>query len=79
MPLTRRVNDKELVNDITLTATDVGAYTKDETDTRIKDGDTPIMQEAQKALQEAQRALKDADSKVPLTRRVNDKELVNDR
>ncbi|MBD2813991.1 phage tail protein, partial [Xenorhabdus sp. Flor] len=32
VPLTRRVNDKELVNDITLTAADVGAYTKDETD-----------------------------------------------
>ncbi|QTL38720.1 phage tail protein [Xenorhabdus budapestensis] len=78
VPLTRRVNDKELVNDITLTAADVGAYSKDETDSRIKDGDTPIMQEAQKAMQEAQQALKAADSKVPLTRRVNDKELVND-
>nr|WP_276552580.1 hypothetical protein [Xenorhabdus indica] len=78
VPLTRRVNDKELVNDITLVAADVGAYSKDETDARIKDGDAPIMQEAQKAMQEAQQALKAADSKVPLTRRVNDKELVND-
>uniref|UniRef100_UPI000C051C16 phage tail protein n=1 Tax=Xenorhabdus cabanillasii TaxID=351673 RepID=UPI000C051C16 len=78
VPLTRRVNDKELVNDITLTAADVGAYSKEETNTLIKDSDAPIMQEAQKALHEAHRALKDADSKVPLTRRVNDKELVND-
>ncbi|PHM29981.1 tail protein [Xenorhabdus budapestensis] len=85
VPLTRRVNDKELVNDITLTAANVGAYSKDETDSRIKDGDAQVMQETQKAIHEAQRALneaqqalKAADSKVPLTRRVNDKELVND-
>uniref|UniRef100_UPI0021D4A581 phage tail protein n=1 Tax=Xenorhabdus indica TaxID=333964 RepID=UPI0021D4A581 len=63
VPLTRRVNDKELVNDITLMAADVDAYTKAETDARIKDGDAQVM--------------KVADSKVPLTRRVNDKELVN--
>ncbi|WP_340621235.1 hypothetical protein [Xenorhabdus siamensis] len=64
VPLTRRINDKELVNDITLTATDVGAYTKEETDTRIKDGDAQVMNAV--------------NSKVPLTRRINDKELVND-
>ncbi|MEX0445552.1 hypothetical protein ABLA85_05225, partial [Xenorhabdus sp. SGI246] len=78
VPLTRRVNDKALDNDITLVAADVGAYTKTETDTRIKDGGAPIMQEARKAMQEAQQALKVADNKVPLTRRINNKELVND-
>ncbi|CDL85871.1 conserved hypothetical protein [Xenorhabdus cabanillasii JM26] len=64
VPLTRRINDKELVNDIKLAAADVGAYTRDETDARIKDGDAQVM--------------KVADSKVPLTRRINNKELVND-
>ncbi|CDG98007.1 hypothetical protein XBP1_2920001 [Xenorhabdus bovienii str. puntauvense] len=74
MPLTRKVNDKELSTDIKLNAADVGAYTKEDTDAHIKD----VKVLAETANQNATTAIQRADSKVPLTRKVNDKELSAD-
>ncbi|MCP9270544.1 hypothetical protein M5U04_21370, partial [Xenorhabdus sp. XENO-1] len=74
VPLTRKVNDKELSVDIKLNAADVGAYTREDTDTHIKD----VKVLAETANQNATTAIQRADSKVPLTRKVNDKELSAD-
>ncbi|MCC8381390.1 phage tail protein, partial [Xenorhabdus sp. PB30.3] len=81
VPLTRKINDKELVNDIRLIAADVDAYNKTETDALI----SPIQLDAVQAMkladtanQNATSAINSAESKVPLTRKINDKELVND-
>ncbi|WP_051861248.1 phage tail protein, partial [Xenorhabdus bovienii] len=81
VPLTRKVNDKELSADIKLGAADVGAYTKVETDDRINDVKTQVdnvNKLAETANQNATTAIQNADSKVPLTRKVNDKELSAD-
>ncbi|MGJ0626886.1 phage tail protein [Xenorhabdus bovienii] len=78
VPLTRKVNDKELSADIQLSAADIGAYTKVETDDRISDVKTQVdnvNKLAETANQNATTAIQNADSKVPLTRKVNDKEL----
>ncbi|WP_337167586.1 phage tail protein [Xenorhabdus bovienii] len=74
VPLTRKVNDKELSVDIKLDAADVGAYTKVETDTHINN----VKVLAESANQNAMTAIQSADSKVPLTRKVNGKELLTD-
>ncbi|MCP9269624.1 hypothetical protein M5U04_16410, partial [Xenorhabdus sp. XENO-1] len=74
VPLTRKVNDKELSVDIKLDAADVGAYTKVETDTHIN----IVKVLAETANQDATTAIQRADSKVPLTRKVNGKELLTD-
>ncbi|WP_274727422.1 phage tail protein [Xenorhabdus bovienii] len=74
VPLTRKVNDKELSVDIQLSAADVGAYTKVETDTHINN----VKVLAESANQNATTAIQSADSKVPLTRKVNGKELLTD-
>ncbi|CDH24871.1 conserved hypothetical protein [Xenorhabdus bovienii str. kraussei Becker Underwood] len=74
VPLTRKVNDKELAADIKLNAADVGAYTKEDTDAHIKD----VKVLAETANQNATTAIQSADSKVPLTRKVNGKELSAD-
>ncbi|WP_275379871.1 phage tail protein [Xenorhabdus bovienii] len=74
VPLTRKVNDKELSVDIKLDAEDVGAYTKVETDTHINN----VKVLAESANQNATTAIQSADSKVPLTRKVNGKELLTD-
>ncbi|MGJ0624836.1 phage tail protein [Xenorhabdus bovienii] len=74
VPLTRKVNDKELSADIKLNAADVGAYTREDTDAHIKD----VKVLAETANQNATTAIQSADSKVPLTRKVNDKELSAD-
>ncbi|WP_275385074.1 phage tail protein [Xenorhabdus bovienii] len=74
VPLTRKVNDKELSVDIKLDAADVGAYTKVETDTHINN----VKVLAESANQNATTAIQSADSKVPLTRKVNGKELLTD-
>ncbi|MDC9596479.1 hypothetical protein PSI14_06240, partial [Xenorhabdus sp. XENO-2] len=71
VPLTRKVNGKELAADIQLTAADIGAYNKEETDGQIKD----VRTLAEHADKNADQAIQDANGKVPLTRRVNDKEL----
>ncbi|MCG3469655.1 phage tail protein [Xenorhabdus bovienii] len=81
VPLTRKVNGKELSADIQLSAADVGAYTKVETDDRISDVKTQVdnvNKLAETANQNATTAIQSADSKVPLTRKVNDKELSAD-
>ncbi|WP_426577765.1 phage tail protein [Xenorhabdus stockiae] len=74
VPLTRKINDKELVNDIRLIAADVDAYNKTETDALI----APIQQDVAQAMRQADTAIKEAESKVPLTRKINHKELVSD-
>ncbi|WP_275350355.1 phage tail protein [Xenorhabdus bovienii] len=74
VPLTRKVNGKELSADIQLSAADVGAYTKVETDTHINN----VKVLAESANQNATTAIQSADSKVPLTRKVNGKELLTD-
>ncbi|CDM90744.1 phage tail protein [Xenorhabdus bovienii] len=81
VPLTRKVNDKELAVDIKLDAADVGAYNKVETDTHINIVKTQVdnvNKLAETANQNATTAIQNADSKVPLTRKVNDKELSAD-
>ncbi|WP_051863051.1 phage tail protein, partial [Xenorhabdus bovienii] len=81
VPLTRKVNGKELSADIQLSAADVGAYTKVETDDRISDVKTQVdnvNKLAETANQNATTAIQSADNKVPLTRKVNDKELAAD-
>lgn len=74
VPITRKVNNKQLNVDITLNAGDVGAYTKAETDTRVAD--------AKKAGTDAQSAANaannNANSRVPSTRKVNGKPLSDD-
>uniref|UniRef100_UPI000C04DD83 phage tail protein n=1 Tax=Xenorhabdus stockiae TaxID=351614 RepID=UPI000C04DD83 len=74
VPLTRKINDKELVNDIRLIAADVDAYNKTETDALI----SPVKQDVVQAMKLADTAIKEAENKVPLTRKINHKELVND-
>ncbi|MDE9463733.1 phage tail protein, partial [Xenorhabdus bovienii] len=74
VPLTRKVNGKELSADIQLSAADIGAYTREDTDAHIKD----VKVLAETANQNATTAIQSADSKVPLTRKVNDKELSDD-
>ncbi|MDE9551206.1 phage tail protein, partial [Xenorhabdus bovienii] len=74
VPLTRKVNDKELSADIKLNAADIGAYTKVETDDHINN----VKVLAETANHNATTAIQSADSKVPLTRKVNDKELSAD-
>nr|WP_244590649.1 hypothetical protein [Xenorhabdus mauleonii] len=81
VPLTRKINGKELIDDVELTATDVHAYNKQETDNLIQ----PVKMQAEDAMklaetakQSAEDAVKLAEKKVPLTRKINGKELVND-
>ncbi|WP_198689353.1 phage tail protein, partial [Xenorhabdus lircayensis] len=74
VPSTRKVNGKELVNDIELTALDVNAYSKQDTDGLIN----VVTNLANTANQQANTAFQHADSKVPLIRKVNGKELNTD-
>ncbi|MDE9537386.1 phage tail protein, partial [Xenorhabdus bovienii] len=74
VPLIRKINDKELSADIKLGAADVGAYTREDTDAHIKD----VKVLAETANQNATTAIQNADSKVPLIRKINDKELSAD-
>ncbi|EMM9642005.1 phage tail protein [Providencia rettgeri] len=67
VPSTRKVNNKPLSADITLSAGDVGAYTKAETDTKVAD--------AKKAGTDANT---NANGRVPNTRKVNNKPLSAD-
>ncbi|CDH07800.1 hypothetical protein XBO1_600027 [Xenorhabdus bovienii str. oregonense] len=81
VPLTRKVNGKELLTDIELSAADVGAYNKVETDDHINNVKTQVdnvNKLAETANQNATTAIQSADSKVPLTRKVNGKELLTD-
>ncbi len=64
---TRKVNNKALSADITLSAGDVGAYTKVETDTRVTAATTA-----------ANNANDNANGRVPSARKVNGKSLTAD-
>ncbi|MBC8948828.1 MULTISPECIES: phage tail protein [Xenorhabdus] len=74
VPSTRKVNGKELLTDIELSAADVDTYNKAEIDDRVGKVDKL----AESAYNNANTAIKDANSKVPLTRKVNGKELSTD-
>ncbi|HHR5906010.1 TPA: phage tail protein [Providencia alcalifaciens] len=81
VPITRRVNNKQLNTDITLNAGDVGAYTKAEADTKIADAKkagTDAQATANAANTAATNANNNANSRVPNTRRVNNKPLSAD-
>uniref|UniRef100_UPI00069CCE7A phage tail protein n=1 Tax=Xenorhabdus khoisanae TaxID=880157 RepID=UPI00069CCE7A len=74
VPQTRKINDKELITDIQLTVDDIGTYDKKAIDDRIN----TVQQSADTANNNAISAIKEADKKVPLTRKINDKELLTD-
>ncbi|HHR6069352.1 TPA: phage tail protein [Providencia alcalifaciens] len=81
VPITRRVNNKQLNTDITLNAGDVGAYTKAEADTKIADAKkagTDAQATVNAANTAATNANNNANSRVPNTRRVNNKPLSAD-
>ncbi|WP_240820439.1 phage tail protein [Pectobacterium carotovorum] len=74
VPSGRKVNGKALTADIALTAADVGAYTKAETDTRVATATTA----ANNAATAAANANTNANGRVPSGRKVNGKELTAD-
>ncbi|VEB71163.1 Uncharacterised protein [Providencia rustigianii] len=81
VPITRRVNNKQLNADITLNAGDVGAYTKQETDTKVADAKkagTDAQATANAANTAATNANNNANGRVPSTRKVNNKPLSTD-
>ncbi|WP_430442454.1 phage tail protein [Providencia huaxiensis] len=81
VPNTRKVNGKQLNADISLTAGDVGAYTKAESDTRIADAKaagTNAQNTANAANTAATNANNNANNRVPNTRKVNNKALSAD-
>ncbi|HHS2762170.1 TPA: hypothetical protein ACS72U_003955 [Providencia alcalifaciens] len=81
VPNTRRVNNKPLSADITLSAGDVGAYTKAETDTKVADAKkagTDAQVTANAANTAATNANNNANGRVPNTRKVNNKPLSTD-
>ena len=81
VPNMRKVNGKQLNVDISLTAGDVGAYTKAESDTRIADAKaagTNAQNTANAANTAATNANNNANNRVPNTRKVNNKVLSAD-
>ncbi|EML0361025.1 phage tail protein [Providencia rettgeri] len=81
VPSTRKVNNKPLSADITLSAGDVGAYTKAETDTKVADAKkagTDAQATANAANTAATNANSNANGRVPSTRKVNNKPLSAD-
>lgn len=81
VPSTRKVNNKPLSADITLSAGDVGAYTKAETDTKVADAKkagTDAQATANAANTAATNANNNANGRVPSTRKVNNKPLSTD-
>nr|ELR5199341.1 phage tail protein [Providencia rettgeri] len=81
VPSTRKVNNKPLSTDITLSAGDVGAYTKAETDTKVADAKkagTDAQAMANAANTAATNANNNANGRVPSTRKVNNKPLSAD-
>ncbi|MDU7494285.1 MULTISPECIES: phage tail protein [Providencia] len=81
VPSTRKVNNKPLSTDISLTAGDVGAYTKSETDTKVADAKkagTDAQATANAANTAATNANNNANGRVPSTRKVNNKPLSAD-
>ncbi|WP_272572302.1 phage tail protein [Providencia sp. PROV258] len=81
VPNTRKVNNKPLSADITLSAGDVGAYTKAETDTKVADAKkagTDAQATANAANTAATNANNNANGRVPSGRKVNNKALTSD-
>ncbi|WP_272537849.1 phage tail protein [Providencia sp. PROV193] len=81
VPSTRKVNNKPLSTDITLSAGDVGAYTKAETDTKVADAKkagTDAQATANAANTAATNANNNANGRVPSSRKVNSKPLTED-
>ncbi|MEX9687930.1 phage tail protein [Providencia rettgeri] len=81
VPNSRKVNNKPLSADITLSAGDVGAYTKEETDTKVADAKkagTDAQATANTANTAATNANNNANGRVPSTRKVNNKPLSAD-
>ncbi len=81
VPSTRKVNNKPLSADITLSAGDVNAYTKTETDTKVADAKkagTDAQATANAANTAATNANSNANGRVPSTRKVNNKPLSTD-
>lgn len=81
VPNTRKVNNKALSADITLSAGDVGAYTKAETDTKVTDAKkagTDAQVTANAANTAATNANNNANGRVPSGRKVNNKALTAD-
>ncbi|EOX6882451.1 phage tail protein [Providencia stuartii] len=81
VPSSRKVNNKPLSADITLSAGDVGAYTKAETDTKVADAKkagTDAQATANAANTAATNANNNANGRVPSTRKVNNKPLSAD-
>ncbi|HFF1652496.1 TPA: phage tail protein [Providencia rettgeri] len=81
VPSARKVNNKPLSTDITLSAGDVGAYTKAETDTKVADAKkagTDAQAMANAANTAATNANNNANGRVPSTRKVNNKPLSAD-
>ncbi|QQE95069.1 phage tail protein [Providencia rettgeri] len=81
VPNTRKVNNKPLSADITLSAGDVGAYTKAETDTKVADAKkagTDAQAKANAANTAATNANNNANGRVPSGRKVNNKALTAD-
>nr|WP_319930663.1 hypothetical protein [Xenorhabdus sp. 12] len=92
VPVTRKINGKDLAQDVELTASDVDAYNKQETDGLIQ----PVKVQAENAMKLANTANNNAITginnvtkaidemkiaiagKVPVTRKVNGKELTHD-
>ncbi|MEQ1968761.1 hypothetical protein ABLA30_17490, partial [Xenorhabdus nematophila] len=67
IPMSRTVNGKALSSDIKLIASDIGTYTKTEIDIKIED-----------IAEKAKEANNNADSRVPMSRTVNNKALSSD-
>ncbi|UFK92836.1 MULTISPECIES: phage tail protein [Providencia] len=81
VPSIRKVNNKPLSTDITLSAGDVNAYTKTETDTKVADAKkagTDAQTTANNANTAATNANNNANGRVPSTRKVNNKPLSTD-
>ncbi|WP_273841980.1 phage tail protein [Providencia rettgeri] len=81
VPSARKVNNKPLTADINLTAGDVGAYTKAETDTKVADSKkagTDAQATANAANTAATNANNNANGRVPSGRKVNNKPLSAD-
>ena len=81
VPSARKVNNKPLTTDINLTAGDVGAYTKAETDTKVADAKkagTDAQSTANAANTAATNANNNANGRVPSGRKVNNKPLTAD-
>ncbi|UBX29856.1 phage tail-collar fiber domain-containing protein [Arsenophonus apicola] len=81
VPDMRKVNGKQLNADISLSASDVGAYTKTETDSRVaeaKKTGTNAQTTANAANTAATNANNNANGRVPSGRKVNNKPLSTD-